>query len=199
METVKRIVVARNQQGGRDEKAEHAGFLLNYHVRYYGLPRWLGGKEAACQCRRRRMDPWVGKIPWRRKWQPTPVFLPGKSHGQRRLAGYSQVPLSEHTHTHTHTHTTICMPLYVTALASRLKSLQISLHLQEYLFMQIFECCKDAGYLEEFLPLSIRITEPQSPIHKMLVSLPFSQTLPIIMTIQNVLIHFQQGHLGFSF
>ena len=33
--------------------------------------------------------PWVGKIPWRRKWQPTPVFLPGKSHGQRRLEGYS--------------------------------------------------------------------------------------------------------------
>ena len=34
-------------------------------------------------------DPWVGKIPWRSKWQPTPVFLPGESRGQRRLAGYS--------------------------------------------------------------------------------------------------------------
>ena len=34
-------------------------------------------------------DPWVGKIPWRRAWQPTPVFLPGESHGQRSLAGYS--------------------------------------------------------------------------------------------------------------
>ena len=34
-------------------------------------------------------DPWVGKIPWRRAWQPTPVFLPGKFHGQRSLAGYS--------------------------------------------------------------------------------------------------------------
>ena len=34
-------------------------------------------------------DPWVGKISWRRAWQPTPVFLPGKSHGQRYLAGYS--------------------------------------------------------------------------------------------------------------
>ena len=33
--------------------------------------------------------PWVGKIPWRRAWQPTPVFLPGESHGQRNLAGYS--------------------------------------------------------------------------------------------------------------
>ena len=36
-----------------------------------------------------RFDPWAGKIPWRRKWQPTPVFLPGESHGQRSLAGYS--------------------------------------------------------------------------------------------------------------
>ena len=34
-------------------------------------------------------DPWVGKIPWRRKWQPTPILVPGKSHGQRRLADYS--------------------------------------------------------------------------------------------------------------
>ena len=34
-------------------------------------------------------DPWVGKIPWGRKWQSTPVLLPGKSHGQRRLVGYS--------------------------------------------------------------------------------------------------------------
>ena len=39
--------------------------------------------------RRCRFDPWVRKIPWRRKWQPTPVFLPGKFYGQRSLAGYS--------------------------------------------------------------------------------------------------------------
>ena len=50
-----------------------------------------GSKEPACQCRRRKrcgFHPWVGKIPWRRKWPPTPVFLPGESHGQRSLAGY---------------------------------------------------------------------------------------------------------------
>ena len=49
-------------------------------------------KEPARQCQRCKshgLDPWVGKIPWRRKWQPTPVFLPGESHGQRSLAGYS--------------------------------------------------------------------------------------------------------------
>ena len=41
------------------------------------------------QCRRPGFDPWVRKIPWRREWQPAPVFLPGESHGQRSLAGYS--------------------------------------------------------------------------------------------------------------
>ena len=52
------------------------------------LPRWCSGKEAVCQCRRCPFDPWVEKIPWRR-WQPTPVFLPGISYGQRSLVGYS--------------------------------------------------------------------------------------------------------------
>ena len=53
------------------------------------LPRWRGGKESACQCRRPGFDPWVKKIPWRRKWHPTPVFLPREPHGQRSLAAYS--------------------------------------------------------------------------------------------------------------
>jgi len=53
------------------------------------IPRWVSGKECVCQCRRHGFDPWVEKIPWRRKWQLTLVFLPGKSHGQRSLAGYS--------------------------------------------------------------------------------------------------------------
>ena len=54
-------------------------------VSLVGLPRWVSGKESACQFRRCEFDPWVGKIPWRRKWQPIPIFLPGKSHGQRSL------------------------------------------------------------------------------------------------------------------
>ena len=53
----------------------------------HGLSRWLSGKESAYQCRRHRFDPWVVKIPWRRKWHPTPVFLPEKSQGQRSLIG----------------------------------------------------------------------------------------------------------------
>ena len=55
----------------------------------YGLPWWLSSKESASQSRRHGLDPWVGNIPWRMKWQPTPVFLSGKSHGHRSLVGYS--------------------------------------------------------------------------------------------------------------
>ena len=52
-----------------------------------GIP---GGPDVGLvQCRRPRFDPWVGKIPWRRMWQPTPVFLPGEFHGQRSQVGYS--------------------------------------------------------------------------------------------------------------
>ena len=57
-----------------------------------GFPGGTSGKEATCQCRKHKrhgFDPWVRKIPWRRAWQPTPVFLPEESHGQRGLAGYS--------------------------------------------------------------------------------------------------------------
>ena len=64
--------------------------LQTRELRIRESPSWgLSGKEPACQHRRCRLDPWVGKIPWRRKWQPTPVLLPGKSHGQRSLAGCS--------------------------------------------------------------------------------------------------------------
>ena len=59
------------------------------HLIHMGLLRWLSGKESACRCRRHGFDPWVGKIPWGRKWQPTLVFLPEKSPGQRSLIGHS--------------------------------------------------------------------------------------------------------------
>ena len=54
-----------------------------------GLPWWLRGLSVCPQCGRPGFDPWIGKIPWRRKWQPTSVFLPGESQGQRSLVGYS--------------------------------------------------------------------------------------------------------------
>ena len=57
-----------------------------------GFPGDASGKETACESRRHErqgFDSRVGKVPWRRAWQPTPVFLPGESHGQRSLVGYS--------------------------------------------------------------------------------------------------------------
>ena len=59
---------------------------------YIGLPWWHSGKESTCHCRRHKrlgFDSCVGKIPWNSKWQPNPVFVPGKFHGQRSLVGYS--------------------------------------------------------------------------------------------------------------
>ena len=54
------------------------------------LPWWLKGWSICLQCRRPGFDPWVGKITWIRKWPPTPVFLPGESHGHRSLTECSQ-------------------------------------------------------------------------------------------------------------
>ena len=59
--------------------------LLNWDIIHKGFPGGSVGKEFTCQCRKCEFYPWVRKIPWRRKWQPTPIFLPGKSHGQRSL------------------------------------------------------------------------------------------------------------------
>jgi len=59
---------------------------------YIGLPGGASGKEPTCQFRRYKKPgfyPCLQKISWRRAWQPTPVFFPGESHGQRSLAGYS--------------------------------------------------------------------------------------------------------------
>ena len=75
----------------------HACILLNISIKEdyqdnIGFPGDPSGKESASQCRKHkrcRLNPWVGKIPWTRKWLHTAVFLPGKPHGQRSLVGYS--------------------------------------------------------------------------------------------------------------
>ena len=64
-------------------------FLYSFSRGMDGLPRWLSGKESACQCRRHGFHPWSRNIFWRRKQQPILVFLPGKSHGERSLVGSS--------------------------------------------------------------------------------------------------------------
>ena len=100
------------------------------------LPRWFSGKEPTCQCRRHRFDPWVRKSPWRRKWQPTLVFLPGKSvhtydkhsfyNCQRMSNAFLKINVSvpEETRVRTHTRT----PLVQKRIQGSLKS--GSFHLQ---------------------------------------------------------------------
>ena len=78
-------------RGPKDTQAEGSELQL---APYEGLgfPGGTSGKESTCRGSRHKrcgFDPWVGKMPWRRKWQPTPVFLPGKFHGHKGLAGYS--------------------------------------------------------------------------------------------------------------
>ena len=63
--------------------------ILEHCILKLGPPWRLRDKESVCQCQRRGFDPWVRKLPWRRKWLPTSVFLPGESHGQRSLVGCS--------------------------------------------------------------------------------------------------------------
>ena len=83
------------------------------------FPGGASGKEPACQCRRYKrhgFNPWVRKIPWNREWSPTPVFLPGESHGQISLAGYrpccgKELEMTEQLSTQhlNHTYTDICV------------------------------------------------------------------------------------------
>ena len=60
----------------------HFYYLLLIFIKA-GLPWWLSSKESTCQCQRHGFHPWVRKIPWRRKWQSTPIFLSGEFHGLR--------------------------------------------------------------------------------------------------------------------
>ena len=84
------------------------------------FPGGTSGKESACQCGRRKrlgFSLWAGEIPWRRKWRPTPVFLPGKFHGwgtrwacgpwDRKEMNTPEWLSTWSTHTHTHTHTSL--------------------------------------------------------------------------------------------
>ena len=107
-----------------------------------GLSRWRSAKESTCWCRRHKrcgFDPWVGKIPWSRKWQLTLAFLPRKFHGQRSLGATahrvtkSQTELSAYTHTHTHTHFDLEFNVNVTK--SKLSHFELT----------VFVSCKSCG------------------------------------------------------
>ena len=82
-----------------------------YFMDYLGFPRWLSRKVSTCQYRRHRrrgFETWLQKIPWRRKWESTPIFLLGESHGQRSLGGL-------HRGLHRAGHDWACMHLWVTS------------------------------------------------------------------------------------
>ena len=70
-------------------RTHHLRMPLLVSVVETGFPGGARGAEPSSQCLRHGFDPWVGKIPWRRRRQPAPVFLPGEPHGWRSLVGYS--------------------------------------------------------------------------------------------------------------
>ena len=100
-----------------------------------GVPRWHSGKEPICQCRRhkrRRFDLWIERIPWRRKWQLTLVFLAGKLHGQRSLSGYNPWGRTESdTFEHAYIHAPRSLSRQKTSSLSLTLSLSSSLLLEE--------------------------------------------------------------------
>ena len=115
-ETWQRTVAREGLNNNTNNNSRH--FFIVHHVYYQVLYGFANLKSTVCRptvprsssemqtlrsypkasqaaqwspgdCRRHRFDPWVRKIPWRRAWQPTPIVLPGESHGQRSLVGYS--------------------------------------------------------------------------------------------------------------
>ena len=88
-------------------KLSYLSFVISSNLLLRCMLDFLGFPGGSClQCRRPGFSSWIGKIPWKRAWQPTPVFLPGESHGQRNLAGYSpwgckELDMTERLSTHT--------------------------------------------------------------------------------------------------
>ena len=109
--------------GVTESWAQLSDWTTNFIIQ--GLPRWHSCKEAACRCRRYRkygLGPLVAKISWRRKWQPTLVFLLGKLHGQRNLAGYSPQGCKESDRLSIST-----IPFYMVCFTCLLKNLGLCL------------------------------------------------------------------------
>ena len=114
-----------------------------------GLPWWLRQQRICLQCRRLRFDSWVRKSPWRRKWQPIPVFLPEKSHGQRSLARHKKLDTTErlgctratvcsyvctYAHIHMQTHAYIGIHEHTYAYRQAHARMRIRLHLYVYTY-----------------------------------------------------------------
>ena len=140
-----------------------------------GLPCWLSSKQSSFQCRRHEFNPWVRKFPFRKKWKPTPAFLPGKSHRQRSLVGYSPWGHRvEHDWVHTRAYTIEQVVLNI---------LQHERNKFPHLALQISHSYKQSflGFQSDELPSfklwfeSLRYTiRSKKPIYFLSLSLPIS-------------------------
>ena len=103
----KNWLIGKDPDAGKDWRQEETteDEIVGWHHWLDELPWRLRHSSVCLKCRRWGFDPWVGKISWIRKWQPAPVFLPGKSQGWRKLVGYSarghkELDMTEWLHTH---------------------------------------------------------------------------------------------------
>jgi len=134
-----------------------------------GLPWWFSDKESTYQCRRRGCEPWFEKIPWRRKWQPTPVFLPGEPHGWRSYGprGHKESDATVCTYT-------VCLSIYLCVSPSICPSSVIylciyylSLHPLSiyYLHLSIYLATHPFICPPIYLYISLSSTEPPTGNH----------------------------------
>ena len=137
------------QRVGYDWATEHAQILS---LLIFWLCTWYSGKESNCQCRRckrckrREFDPWVRKIPWRSKWQPTPIFFPGRLHRQRSLASTVHGGHRESDMTEWATHTLGIYSFYNAAVNSISFYALIPNHLMQ-IYKNIIDFCTLILYL----------------------------------------------------
>ena len=144
-----------------------------------GFPGGSDGKQSACNVGRLGLDPWVRKIRWRRAWKPTPVFLPGESHGQRSLVGYSpwghkESDMTEQlTHTCVHVHTWLCVCMCISIC---MYACVIACEKRQLLSSAIGRSCCPCRIWRQRQPLFFKLQQLTSPPGLPLG--PEDQTLP---------------------
>ena len=114
---------------------------------YHRLPRWCNGKKSICQCKRHRrcrFNPWLRKIPWSRKCQPTPVFLPGESHGHRSHCWICQQCLNKAALTLLKKHSVLTLRTYLILPSwhSRFSIRNLFYHLTSYPLLFFLCSCR---------------------------------------------------------
>ena len=135
-------LVLDSTRSTEDKRGLGKWLLTNQYRTSSGFPGGTGGKEPACQWRRRRFDPWVRKIPWRRAGQLIPVFLPGESLGQRSLAAQALQGYTESDKTEVTQHA--CTEVHGTAVQGWAAALQ----------RLVFDPGQSIGLGHTYLPLT---------------------------------------------